>query len=151
MFSLFVYGVFEVVIVGLRVADATGERETIRLELAKALDLLTREAASAYNVDNSTSSRFQFDARIGDNDGNGSANNLNNINWRVQNGDLQRVQGGVTTTVVPDLTSCTFTYLDANGNATNTANNVRVMEVVATAVMDGETLTMAAATRTRNQ
>ncbi len=151
MFSLFVYGVFEVVIVGLRVADAANEREDIRLQLASSFELLTREAAAAYNVDNSTSTRFQFDSRIADNNGDGNSENMTNINWRVQNGDLERVQGGVTTTMIPDLTSCTFSYLDSSGVATNTANNVRVMQVVATATREGEVISMASAVRTRNQ
>jgi prepilin-type N-terminal cleavage/methylation domain-containing protein len=151
LFGMFAGAVYEVAIVGLRVADAATDRDDVRLQVAKALDLLTREAAAAYNVDNSTSTRFQFDARVEDDDDDGDAENFTNINWRVNNGDLERVQGGTTWTVIPDLTSATFSYLDSAGASTTTANNVRVMQITVTAARGGESITMASTARTRNQ
>lgn len=148
--SIFIATVCETTITSLRTADATAERERVRLQMAKAIDLLTREAAAAYNVDNSAVQRFQFDARLVDANGDGQTENRNNINYVVQSGDFQRVYSGDTVALVPDLTALTFTYLDSNGNATTNANNVRVMEVTMTAVVDSETISMAAATRLRN-
>ena len=150
LLSVFASGVYEVVIVSLRAAYSADRREDVRLQLAKALDRLSREASAAYNVDNSLVQRFQFDARVVDGNGDGDADNLTNINWRVQSGDLERVQGGTTMVLVPDLDSLTFTYLDSSGNATTNANNVRVMQVTASVTKGSETVTMATSAYLRN-
>lgn len=150
LFAVFAYAVQDAVLMGLRVVNWTTEREDARRQLATALERLTREAAAAYNVDNSTSTRFQFDARLVDNDADGDPENLTNINWRVQNGDLERVQGGTTVVLMRDLASLTFTYLDSAGSATTTANDVRVMQVTASATVDSETITMATSTYLRS-
>jgi len=145
LLASFFGAVYETVIVGIRSADSANDRETIRIQMMKTLDLLTREASAAYHVDNSTSSRFQFDMRIGDTNGDGAAENQNNINYQVVSGSLQRA--GVT---ILSSATVTFTYLDTNGNATSTAGNVRVMQVTMSKTVEGETLSLSAATRLRN-
>ena len=147
----FMVVVYQTVIVGLRSADAANERENVRMQLTRALDLLTREASVAYNVDRSDADRFQFDARLVDANSDGSAENRTNINYRISSGDFQRVQGGDTVTLVPDCTSATpFTYLDASNVATTTEANVRVMQISLSATRDGETITLATSVRPRN-
>ena len=61
---------YHVFIVGLRVVNVASTRERIRLQMAQVLDRLTREAATARNVDRAQGTRFQFDA---DYDGSGSS------------------------------------------------------------------------------
>ena len=146
LLAMFFGAVYETVITGLRVVHAADDRENIRLQMTKALDLLTRETMAAYNVDHSQTQRFQIDLRVQDADANGQADNLNNINYQVVSGDLQR-EGVI---LVGDLTSLTFTYLDSNGNTTTTANNVRVMQVTMSATRNSETISMSTATRLRN-
>lgn len=146
LFGLLMGTVYETVITGLRVVNAANDRESVRLQLAKAMDLLTRETMAAYNVDYAQSQRFQIDTRVVDGNGDGQADNLTNINYQVVSGDLQRE--GVT--LVGDLTALTFTYLDSNGNSTSSANSVRVMQITMTAARNGETMSLASATRLRN-
>ena len=145
LLAAFFGAVYETVIVGIRSADSANDREAMRIQMMKTLDLLSREASAAYHVDNSTSSRFQFDMRVEDSDGNGDSENQNNINYQVVSGNLQRE--GVT--ILPSAT-VTFTYLDSSGNATTTAANVRVMQVTMSKTVEGETLSLSAATRLRN-
>ena len=151
LLGLFIGAVYESVIVGLRVVNASDEREDIRQQLANALDLLLREGSLASNVDNAEDQRFQFDADI---DGDGSANT--NINYRVQSGDLQRVYSGDTVTLVRDLASLDFDYVDLNGAAMTppvtgaSRDNIRVVQVTATATRDNETISLANATHLRN-
>lgn len=143
--------VYQTVIVGLRSADAANERENVRMQLIRALDQLTREASTAYNVDNSDNDRFQFDARLVDSDSDGETENRTNINYRISSGDFQRVQGGNTVTLVPDCTSATpFTYLDSSNASTTNEEDVRVVQVSLTATRDGETITMSTSIRPRN-
>ena len=152
LLALFFSGVYESVIVGLRVANASDERESIRQQLAHAMDLLTREGGVASNVDNAEDQRFQFD---GDIDGDGSTNN--NINYQVSSGDLQRVYSGNTVTLVKDLTSLDFDYVDLNGSnmttpvtPAGTRDNIRVVQVTMTATSDQETISMTSAIYLRN-
>ncbi len=146
LLSVFFGAVFETVITGLRIVNGATDRENIRLQLTKAMDLLTREAMAAYHVDHALSNRFQFDLRVVDGNNDGQADNLTNINYQVVNGALQR-EGVI---LVGDLTSLTFTYLDTNGDSTSSAGSVRVMQVTMTAVRNGETISLASATRLRN-
>ena len=146
LLGLFFGAVYESLLIGLRAATAANRREDVRRQLSRAMDQLTREIASAYDVDAAQDQRFQFDAR----DINGDGSNDTNINYRVQNGDLQRVYSGDTVTLIPDLTSLTFTYLNSAGASTSTAGQVRVMQVTVTATRDGEAITMSAAADLRN-
>lgn len=151
LLGVFTIAVYEAVIIGLRAANSADEREDIRLQMARGLDLLTREASAAYSVDDSDANRFQFDARIVDADSDGDTENLTNINYRISSGDLQRVQGGNTVTLVPDCTSATpFTYLDSSNASTTTEAAVRVVQVSLTATQGGETITMSTAIKLRN-
>lgn len=150
--GLFLAAVQEAMTVGLRVANAADERETIRLQLANALERLTREASLASNVDNAEDQRLQFDADL---DGNGSTEN--DINYQVQSGDLQRIYNGTTVTLVGDLTSLDFNYTDLNAAAMSTPvgsqpsrDTIRVVEVTATATKDNETISTTSAVFLRN-
>ena len=150
--SLFFGTVYETVIIALRAANAVDEREQIRQQLAHTLELLTREAAVASNVDNAEDQRFQMD---GDVDGDGD--DESNINYRVQDGDLQRVHSGEAVTLIPDVSALDFDYVDLNGNAMtapvtpgSSRDNIRVIQIAVTAVRDHETISVASAAYLRN-
>ncbi len=150
--AVFFGTVYESVIVILRTANAVDEREAIRQQLAHALEILTREAAMASNVDNAEDQRFQMD---GDLDGDGDTEG--NINYRVSSGDLQRVYSGDTVTLIPDLTSLDFDYVDLNGAAMTTPvspgssrDNIRVIQITVSATKDNETISLASAAYLRN-
>ena len=152
LLSILIGAVYEVVIVGLRTVHASDEREEIRQELSNALDLLTREASLANNLDNAEDQRLQFDADL---DGNGTTEN--NINYQVSSGDLQRVYNGVTVTFVKDLTSLDFNYTGSGGANLTTPvatqalrDTIRVVQVTITATKDNETISLASAAYLRN-
>ena len=152
LLSIFIGTLYESVVVGLRTVNAADEREDIRQQLANALDLLVREANLASNVDNAEDQRLQFDADL---DGNGTTEN--NVNYQVSSGDLQRVYSGTTVTLVRDLTSLDFNYLDTSGaNVTTpvgsqpTRDTIRVVQITATATKDQETISLASAAYLRN-
>ncbi len=151
LIGIFFSGVYETVIVGLRTVNAADEREDIRQQLANALELLTREASLANNVDNAEDQRFQFDADL---DGNGTTEN--NINYQVSGNDLQRSYNGVTVTLVRDLNTSTspldFDYFNASGTDLTTPvgnqpdrDTIRLAQLDVTVIRDAETITMATA------
>ena len=157
LLGLFIGAVQESLIVGLRAANAADERETIRLQLARALDQFTREAAASYNVDCAMDQRFQFDAR----DINGDGSNDNNINYRVTSGVFERVFGGATLTQVADLAALDFDYLDSSGASlancsasdcglASCRSSLRVVQVTVTATKDHETVSVTDAVHLRN-
>ncbi len=150
LFSALAAAVYDPVVVGLRVANKTAEREDVRIQMTRALEQLTREATAAYNVSQSLSQRFQFDARVVDANGDGSPENRTNINYLVQSGTFQRVYNGTTVTLIPDLTSLTFTYLNSSNNVTTSPAQVRVMQVAVTATRNGEAISIATSARLRN-
>ena len=124
----------------------------LRQQLAGALDALTREASLANNVDNAEDQRFQFDADL---DGNGTTEN--NVNYQVSGGDLQRVYNGATVTLVRDLTSLDFDYVDTTDanlavpvSPQPTRDTIRVVQITATATKDQETISLASAAYLRN-
>lgn len=147
LLGLFMGAVYESVIVGLRVANASNDREDIRLQLAKTLDQFTREASLASNVRTADSDEFKFDADV---DGDGTTET--NIRYRVQNGRLERSVGGTTVTLITNLTTLSFTYLDLNNNSwtSGTEADVRVVETSMTATKNNETLSLAHAAYLRN-
>ena len=147
LLGIFFGGVYETVITGLRTVNMADSREGLRQQMAHAFDLLTREASLANNVDTSTSSQVQFDADL-----NGDGTTENDILYQVSGTSLQRVySSGPTLTLVTGLTTLTpFTYLDSSGNATNTAANVRVIEVALTGTRNAETVSLAGAACRRN-
>ena len=148
LLGIFMAAVQESVVYGLRTVNAADEREEIRRQLASALDRLTREARMARNVDNATSTRFQFDA---DFDGSGSSTGTErNINYEVQSGVLIREHsGGSVVTIVPKLTSLTYDYRDLNDAdmtppvTGGSRADIRVVQVTMTAVYDQESITVA--------
>lgn len=152
LLGLFFGAVYESVIVGLRAANAADERENIRQQLTNALDILTREAALASNVDVAADQQFQFDADL---DGDGATEQ--NINYQVSGGDLQRVYNGVTITLSRDLSALDFDYTDSGGSALSTPvgnqplrDTIRLVQVTTTAVNDDETIALPNAVYLRN-
>ncbi len=151
LMAVFFGAVYESVIVGLRAANAADEREDIRQQLTNALELLAREAAVASNVDTAEDQRFQMD---GDIDGDGD--NENNINYAVASGDLRRTYSGTAVTLVRDLTSLDFDYVDLNGAAMTapvtggSRDDIRVVQITMTATRDNETISLASAAYLRN-
>ncbi len=157
LLGLFIGALQESLIVGLRAANAADERETIRLQLTRALDRFTREAAASYNVDCAMDQRFQFDAR----DINGDGSNDDNINYRVNSGVFERVFSGTTVTQVNDLASLDFNYLDSSGaslancsasgcGSASCLSSLRVVQVTMTATKDQETVSVTDAVHLRN-
>lgn len=150
LFGLFIGAVYETVIVGLRVVNAMDEREEIRQELSNALDRLTREARMARVVDLAQASRFRFDA---DFDGDGSsAGNEVDIDYQSQSGALVRMRGSETLTLVKNVTSLGFDYIDLNGSELTTPVSgpnrptIRVVEMTITATNDDESIAMTTST-----
>ena len=151
LLAIFMGAVYETVLIGLRAVNAADEREDVRSQLTTALDLLTREAGIASNVDVAEDQRLQFDADL---DGNGTTES--DINYQVSGGDLQRVYNGATVTLARDLTSLDFDYTDPTGSALTapvtgaTLDILRLVQVTATATKDNETLSLANAAFLRN-
>ncbi|MBI4343163.1 MAG: hypothetical protein HY599_07330 [Candidatus Omnitrophica bacterium] len=152
LLGLFFGAVYEVVIIGLRTANAADEREAVRQQLANALDRITREAALASNVDVAADQQFQFDADL---DGDGSTEN--NISYEVSSGDLQRVQSSVTVILARDLASLDFDYTDSGGSTLSTPvgsqptrDTIRLVQIAASATVDNETINVAGAVYLRN-
>ena len=150
--GLFVLAVQEALNVGIGVTHASDEREEIRLQLANALEQLTREASLASNVDNAEDQRLQFDADL---DGNGSTEG--NINYEVQSGDLNRVYSGETVTLARDLSALDFNYTDLNGSSVSTPagsqpirDSIRVVQITMTATKHDETISLSSAVFLRN-
>lgn len=151
LMSLFVGTVYETVIVGLRQVNTAGEREEIRNQLTLALDLMTREASLASNVDNAEDQRLQFDADL-----NGDGSTENNINYQVVNGVLQRQYNGTSVTLISNLTTFDVDCTDLNGAnmttpvASGSLHNIRVAKITATAVKHDESLSVASSVFLRN-
>lgn len=152
LFSIFIVGVYEAVLVGLRAANASDEREDVRQRMAHALDRLTREAAQSYAVDQAEDARFQFDAR----DINGDSADDTNIDYQYASGALTRTEDGTTITLLSGITSFDLNYTDLTGAAMTTPvagsdeDDVRVVHVAVTAARDQETLSLESSAYLRN-
>lgn len=153
LLGLFMGAVYETVIVGLRVVNAADERETIRMQLANAMDRLTREASLASSVSSASDQRFQFDADL---DGDGATET--GINYQLQGSSLNWSYGGSTVTLVAGVTAIDFAYLDQNGvtmsapvTPQSERDKIRVVQVSLTATKDTETISIAGAACLRNQ
>ena len=157
LMGLFLGTVQETLIVGLRATSASDARENVRLQLRKSLDQFTREAAAASNVDCAMDQRFQFDAS----DINGDGSSDNNINYRVNSGVFERVFSGTTVTLVNDLTSLDFDYLDSSNaslancsasgcGSSSCRSSLRVVQVTITATKNGEAISVTDAVHLRN-
>ena len=152
LLAAFMGAVYESVIVGLRVAHASDERENVRQQLASALELLTREASIANNVDTANDQDFQFDADL---DGNGTTEN--NIHYQVSSGDLTRTYNGTTVTLVRDLASLDFDFVDSGGSTLSTPvgsqptrDTIRVLQITITGTNDTESMALTSAAYLRN-
>lgn len=153
LLGLFLGASQESIVVGLRATNAADERENIRLQLANALDRLTREASLASGVFSATDQRFQFDADL---DGDGTAET--GINYQLQGTSLNRSLGGTTVTLVTGVTALDFDYLDSTGASLSAPvtpqserDKVRIAQVSITATRDTETISVAEAACLRNQ
>ena len=144
--------VYEWLLIGLRAATAANRREDVRRQLSRAMDQLTREIASAYDVDVAQDQRFQFDAR----DINGDGGNDTNINYRVTSGDLERVENGITVVFSRDLTALDFDYIDNTGATLSTPvagsaeDTIRIVQITMTAASGSESVSLAGAAYLRN-
>ena len=153
LIAIFFGGVYETVLVGLRSVGSSDSRESVRLQLARTLDFLTREASVASNVDNAEDQRLQFDADV---DGDGITEN--NINYQVVSGDLQRTYNGTTVTLMGDLAALDFNYTDSAGASLSTPvgsqptrDTIRVVHMTITATgANNETLSVTTAAYLRN-
>lgn len=149
--GLFVASVFESVIVTLRAVNAADERADIRQQVTHALELLTREVSLASNVDVAEDQRLQIDADL---DGDGATES--DILYRVQDGDLQRVYNGTAITLVRDLSSLDFDYLDLNAAALTapvtgaSLDILKVVQISLTSALDAESVSLASAAFLRN-
>jgi len=156
LFSIFAATVYESVITGLRTVNAADEREDIRQQLANTLERLTREASVASTVRTAQDGRFRFD---GDLDGDGTVESTGEqfVDFQVVGGELTRgAQGVSTVTVVRDLDSIEFAYVDVNGSTMTTpvsggdVDDIRVVQVTITATQDQETMSVTGAVYLRN-
>ena len=91
LLGVFVVGIYQTVIVGLRVVDDADDRAGLRQQVLHTLDRFTREVGMAKVVDTAKASEFQFDA---DFDGDGDSEDTEtNILYQVSNTDvLERKQ-----------------------------------------------------------
>ena len=153
LLAIFAGVIHESVIVGLRAANAADEREDVRLQVADALDRLTREGSLASNVTQANDQVFKFDADL---DGNGTTET--GITYEVLNGDLVRTLGDTTVTLIRDLATLDFDYQDLNGanmatpvSSQSERDTIRLAQVVLTGTKDTETLSVAEAVYLRNR
>ena len=155
---------YDVFIAGLRVANAASTRERIRLQLAQVLDRLTREAATARNVDRAQATRFQFDADYDGSGGSSGSEDNVNYNYDSANSEFERDDSGGSTVVVADhVTSIDYDYIDDTGTTYTTCDStsscgsnccrseVRAVLVTMTATIGGETISVTDAATLRNR
>ncbi len=141
LWGLFMGAVYETVIIALRVTNGSNSREAMRIQLAKTLDQITREAGSrADNIDQTQDARFQFDTP-------GSVNNVNYVytSGAGGTGTLTRRDSTMSaaTTILRNLSSFDFDYTeqgDTTTTASPSANDVRVVHVTATVTQNNETI-----------
>lgn len=149
LLSIFFGAGYESVIAGLRTTHAAEARETLRQQLANTLELFAREAAVADKVKEADDQQFTFDADL-----NGDGHVEHEIEYRVQNGALQRTFKNTTITLVDSLAGLTFAYTDVSGAAVPTPvkekKDLRVVELTISATKEHETLSMASAVYLRN-
>ncbi len=146
MWGLFMGAVYEAVILGLRLMNASNSREAIRVQLAKTLDQLTREAGSrADHIDVTQDARFQFDTP-------GSMNNVNYVytSGAGGTGTLTRRDSTMSaaTTILQHLSSFDFDYAEQGATTTTASPNeddVRVVHVTATVTKNNETISASSA------
>ena len=157
LLGIFFGAVYETLIAGLRTVNAGNDREALRQQLSNALDRLTREASAANNVDRAQDQRFQFDADL-----DGDGNDEDNINYVVQNGGLDREYSGDTVTLVKNVSSLDFDYIDQNGASYGTCDStsscgsnccrseVRVVQITITGTRGNESMSVAGAAYLRD-
>lgn len=157
LFGLFLGAVQEAAVVALRSTHSANQRENIRLQLARAMDRLTREATmtgvGATDITTATATQFQFNADL---DGNGTVETTGIRYWQNASGDLERSQvspSAPAVTLVEDLTSVVFSYVNADGSTYTSGStaNIRLVQVTLTAARDAETFSVAGAIYLRNR
>jgi len=156
LFSIFAAAVHETVITGLRTVNAADEREDVRQQLANTLERFTREASVASTVRTAQDARFRFD---GDLDGDGTVESTGEqfIDYRENSGEFTRGAQSVSTlTIIRDLTSVEYAYVDLNGSTMSTPvsggdlDDIRVVQVTITAAQDQEVISVTGAVYLRN-
>ena len=149
LLAIFFGGVYETVIVGLRVVHASDTREELRGEAINAFERFTREACLAKTVRQATASVFEFDADL-----NADGTAETNIIYQVLSGDFVRTYGGTTTILVKDWSSSTFSYLKQDRVAwvsgTDALSTIRVVQATLTAAKNTETISLTNASYLRS-
>lgn len=118
MAGLFMVGVYETVITGLRLANAADEREQIRQGLADVLERFSRDASMCVNLDEGEDAQFQCD--VDANGVGGSTGTERDHNYTVSGSTLTWNYSGSPAgaqTILRNITSWDFNYLRA-GSAT---------------------------------
>jgi prepilin-type N-terminal cleavage/methylation domain-containing protein len=152
--GLFLGAFQELVITGLRTANASEERADVRQQVVIALERFTREANMAGNIDVANATQFQFDADL---DGNGTDETTNVNYWQNGGGDFERAQGGAAVTLIRDLGSIAYTYYDSAGANLGSSvsgaamQTIRVVQIALTATRDQESLTVQSAVYLRGK
>ena len=146
--ALFFGGVYETVITGLRVVQATLVREQLRAAAASALERLVRDLSLANNVDAAQDARFQVDTSA-----------VNDVDYRYDSSahTLTRSDASVAIrTVLRNVTAFDFDYVDSAGASLTTPvsgaseDTIRVVQVQLTVASGSEQVSMAAAVYLRN-
>ena len=146
LLSIFIAAVYESVIIGLRVVNASSSREMLRQQLTAALDRLTRDISVANNVDAAQSGRFQFDTP-----------DVNNVNYVYSSSSLSRDDAASSqVTILNNISSFDFNYFDSTGAqlsepvAGAAEDTIRVVQILITVTKNNETLTLASAAYLRS-
>ena len=154
LLGLFLAAVQESLITGLRATHTADNREAVRRELANALDQFVRDVSQAQDVDDadlldgSNTGQFQFDTP--------SVSNVE-YSYDASADTLSYDDANVSQRIIARyVTSFDLTYVDNTGAtlsepvAGSSEDNIRVVQVTATATIGDETLTLSDAAYLRN-
>ena len=146
LLSIFIAAVYESVIVGLRVVSAADSRETLRQQLAVALDRLTRDISVANDVDAAQNGRFQFDTP-----------DVNTVDYVYSGSSLSRDDAASSqVTILNNISSFDFNYFDSAGTQLSEPvsgpleDTIRLVQILITVTKNNETLTLASAVYLRS-
>ncbi len=146
--GVFFVAVGETVVTGLRAARAAYEREDLRMQAAAVLERLTRELASADDVDDADDDEFQCDTP-----------SVNNVEYVYDSGadTVTRDDASLNEQIVLRyVTSFDFNYYDTSNALLSTPvagsaeDTIRVVQVVMTLSRGTETISLAGAAYLRN-
>lgn len=148
LLAIFFGGVFQTVVVGLRLTALGDDHSRLQQQLAATLDRLTREVMVAEDVDAAEDDRFQFDTPA-----------VNNVEYDYDSaaGTLTRDDpASAPVVVLRNITSLDFNYVDSAGSTLTTPvgesseDTIRVAQVTVTLTKASTTLSMTSAAYIRN-